>query len=119
MLVAEAAIAAGRQPEALAGLGQVGDQRLIVLGEHLRARRHLQHHVLALRAGAVAAHAMHTGLRLEMLLVTIVDQRVQSVDRFQPHIAATSAVAAVRPAEFDELFAPERHAPAPPSPERM
>ena len=42
--VAEAAVAALRQHHALADLGQVGEQRLLVLVEDLRADRHLQHH---------------------------------------------------------------------------
>ena len=109
MLVAEAAIAALGQPEALADLGQVADQRLVVLVEDLRAGRHLQRHVGALGAGHVAAHAVDAGLGLEMLLVAIVDQRVQPVDGLQPDIAAAAAVAAVRPAELDEFLAPERH----------
>ena len=37
---------------------EVGDQRLLVLVEHLRADRHLQHDVLAVGAVAVAAHAV-------------------------------------------------------------
>ena len=61
----------------------------------------------------------HAGLGLEMLLVAVVDQRVEPVDAFGPDVAAAAAVAAVRPAELDELLAPERDAPAPPSPERM
>ena len=44
-----------------------------------------------------------------MLLVAIVDQRVQPVDRLDPDVAAAAAVAAVRPAELDELLAAERH----------
>ena len=109
MLVAEAAIAALGQQEALADLGQVADQRLVVFLEDLGAGRHLQRHVGALGAGHVAAHAVDAGLGLEMLLVAIVDQRVQPVDRLQPDIAAAAAVAAVRAAELDEFFAPERH----------
>ena len=109
MLVAEAAIAALGEPEALADLGQVADQRLVVLLEDLRAGRHLQRHVVALGAGAVAAHAVDAGLGLEMLLVAIVDQRVEAVDGLHPDVAAAPAVAAVRPAELDELLAPERH----------
>ena len=109
MLVAEAAIAAGCEPEALADFGQVADQRLVVFFVDLRAGRHFQRHVGALGAGAVAAHAVDAGLGLEMLLVAIVDQRVQPVDRLHPDIAAAAAVAAVRPAELDELLAPERH----------
>ncbi len=109
MLVAEAAIAALGQQEALADDGQVADQRLVVLREDLGSGRHFQRHVGALGAGHVAAHAMRAGLGLEMLLVAIVDQRVQPVDRLQPDIAAAAAIAAIRPAELDEFFAPERH----------
>ena len=49
-------------------------------------------------------------LRLEVLLVAVVDQRVEAVDRLDDHVAAAPAVAAVRAAELDELLAPERHA---------
>ena len=37
----------------------------------------------------------------------------------QDHVAAAATVAARWPAERDELFTAERHAPLPPSPERM
>src|SRR5690606_16552070 len=39
-----------------------------------------------------------------------VDQGVEVLRRFQPHAAAVAAVAAVRPAERDELLAPESDA---------
>jgi hypothetical protein len=55
-----------------------------------------------------AAHAVHAGLGAEMLLVAVVDQRVQPVDRLDPDVAAAAAVATVRSAELDELLAPER-----------
>ena len=45
MCIAEAAIAAFEQHDALAGRGQVRDHRLIVLFEDLRAGRHFQHYV--------------------------------------------------------------------------
>ena len=54
------------------------------------------------------AHAVDAGLGLEMLLVAVVDQRVQPVDGFEPDVAAAAAIAAVRPAELDEFFAAER-----------
>jgi hypothetical protein len=66
--------------------------------------------VAALGAGAVAAHAVAAGLGLEMLLVAVVDQRVEAVDGFHPDIAAAAAIAAVRPAELDIFLAPERYA---------
>ncbi len=80
MGVAEAAIAAARDDDALADFRQIGDQRLFVLLEYLGADGNLQHGVRALAAGAVLAHAVHSGLGLEMLLVAVVDQRVEPVD---------------------------------------
>jgi hypothetical protein len=53
--------------------------------KHLRADRHFQgDDVVAMGAGAVAAHAVNAGLGLEMLLVAVVDQRVEAVDAFDP-----------------------------------
>src|SRR3546814_7961776 len=46
---------------------------------------------------------------LEMLGVAKVDQRVESADRLEHHIAALAAVAAVGAAIFDIFLAPERH----------
>jgi hypothetical protein len=80
MRVAEAAIAALEQQHALAEFGQVGNQRLVVFLEDLRADRHLQNHIAAMGAGAVAAHAVNAGFGLEVLLVAVVDQRVETID---------------------------------------
>ena len=88
---------------------QVGEERLAVFGEDLRADRHLQDHVGAARAGAVAAHPVRAGAGLEMLLVTVVDERVEAVHGLGPDIAAAAAVAPVGSAELDELLAPERN----------
>ena len=60
----------------------------------------------------VAAHAVHAGARLEVLVITVVDQGVEAVDRLYPHISALAAVAAVRAAVFNKLFPPKRHSPA-------
>ena len=54
----------------------------------LRARRHLDHAVLAVGAGAVLAHAVAAALGLEVLVVAVVDQRVEIVDACDPHVAA-------------------------------
>ena len=110
MLVAEASIAALGEPKALADRGQVANQRLVVFLIDLRAGWYLQRRVGALGAGAIATHAVDAGLGLEMLLVAIVDQRVQPLDGFQPDIAAAAAIAAIRPTELDEFLAPERDA---------
>ncbi len=105
MRVAEAAVPAFSQKLALAEFGEVGDQRLVIVLEYLRADRDAEHHVGALGAMAVAAHAVAAGLRLEVLLVAIVDQGIQPVDSFREDVAAAPAVAAVGPAELDELLA--------------
>src|SRR5690606_28196976 len=58
-----------------------------------------------LGARAVLAHAVLAVLRLEVLLVAVVDQRVEVGDAFGPDVAALAAVAAVGAAELDELLA--------------
>ena len=110
MRVAEAAIAAFGEHEFFAELGEVVDQRFAILVEDLRADRHLQHDRFAVGAMAVLAHAVGALRRLEVLLVAIVDQRVQPVDDLDDDVAATAAIAAGGPAELDELLAAERHA---------
>ena len=104
MQIAEAAIAALEQHEALADRRDVGDQRLAVLLEDLRAGGYLQHDIGAAGAGAVAPHAVHAGLGLEMLLVAIVDEGVQTVDAFDDHVAAAAAVTAAKPKIADYPF---------------
>ena len=59
---------------------------------------------------AVLAHAGAAVLGKKVLLVAVVDERVEAFDGLRDHVAAVAAVAAVRPAELDEFFAPERHA---------
>ncbi len=118
MGVAEAAVAALGDDDALARLLQVGDHLSALLVEHLRAFGHLQHGVGAAPAGAVPAHAVHAGLGLEVLLVAIVDQRVEPAGAFDHDVAAAPAVAAVGPAELDEFSRRNETQPAPPSPER-
>src|ERR1700730_14244207 len=99
MRVAEAALAAFGQHEFFAERGESVDQGLAVLIEDLRSDRHLEHDRLAIGAMAVLAHAIGTLLRLEVLLIAIVDQRVQAIDHFDDDIAAATAIAAARAAE--------------------
>ncbi len=56
----------------------------------------------------VLAHAVAARLSFEVLLIAIIDQRVEAVGGFDPDIAAASAVAAIGAAERDKLLAPER-----------
>src|SRR5882724_11868853 len=110
MRIAESAIAAFGEHEFFAERGEVVDQHLAVFIEYLRSDRHLEHDRLAIGAMAVLAHAIGALLRLEVLLIAIVDQRVQPVDDFDDDIAAAAAIAAGGAAELDILLAAERDA---------
>src|SRR5262249_55395383 len=113
--VAEAPVAPACAPRPLSYIGEVREQGLAVLLVDLRAGRHFEHDIVATRAVAVLAHAAAAVLGLEMLLVAVVDECVEPVDRLHDHVAALAAVAAVRPAPLDEPLAPEPHAAVPAS----
>src|SRR5919204_6972518 len=112
MRIAEAAVAALGEDHALPDRSEIGEQRLVLV-ENLGADRHFEHDVGAAGAVTILAHTVAAALCLEMLLVTVVDERVEPVDRFGNDIAALAAIAAIRPAEFDEFLAPERDASVP------
>ena len=106
--VAAAAHAALEEDHALADLGEVGEQRaLLVVGEDLGADRDLDDQIGAAGAGAVGARAALAARGAEMLGVAEVDQRIEARHRLEHDVAALAAVAAVGPAELDELLAPE------------
>ena len=105
--IAKTATAATRQHNALSDLGQVGKQGFIVLGENLCTNGHAQNLVGAVGTGAVAPHAMCAGAGFEMLLVAIVDQRVQPVHALGNDIAAAATISAIGSAKFDIFFAPK------------
>src|SRR5262249_48149315 len=73
-------------------------------------RRHLHDAVLSVGAGTVLPGAIDAALALEVLLVAVVDQRVEIVDAENDDIAPVTAVAAVGSAELDELLGPEADA---------
>src|SRR6202012_1912841 len=108
MRVAEAAIAACGQHEFFAERGEIMDQRFAILVEDLCADRHLEYDRLAVGAMAILAHAIGALLRLEVLLIAIVDQRIQSIDHFDDDVAAAAAIAAGGTAELDIFLAAKR-----------
>src|SRR5690606_11260146 len=99
--IAKAAIAALEQHNALAHFGKVGNQRFLVFFEDLGADRDAQHRVLAIATGAIAAHAVNAHFGAEMLLVAIVDERIEPIDTFGHHITAAAAIAAIGSTKFD------------------
>ncbi len=96
-----------QEDDALADLGEVGEDMLLVVVQDLRADRDLDDEVVAARAGPVAAGAALAARRPEMLGVAKVDQGVEALDRLEDDVAALAAVAAVRAAIFDIFLAPE------------
>src|SRR5579862_4192425 len=108
MRIAEAAIAAFQEHMALAGANEVEQHRLVILVHDLRADRNAQHDILAGGAAAIRAHAVMPGLRTEMLLIAIIDERVEIGDRLDHDIAAAPAIAAIGSTELDKFLAPER-----------
>src|SRR5215469_11845775 len=104
MGVAKSTIARARQSHGLAHLGEIGDQGLAVLLKDLRAGRDLEDDGAPVAAGAVFAHALPAALGLEMLLVAIIDERIEAVDAFGHHIATASAIAAIGPAKLDKFL---------------
>src|SRR5262245_37152247 len=110
MRIAEAAIAALGDRGTLTHFGEICDERLAVFFVDLGTDRHFENDILAIGTGAVLAHAIAATLRLEMLLVAVINQRIEAIDGLDHRVAALAAIAAVRAAELDEFLAPERHA---------
>src|SRR5437868_1640465 len=109
MCVAEPAIAAAQQHDALAGFGQIGEHGLLIVIEDLGPDRHAKHEVATLGARLIGAGATAAFLGPEMLLIAVIDQRVQIVGRLEDDVAALAAIAAIGPTELDELLAAKAH----------
>jgi hypothetical protein len=111
--VTEAAVAAARQHDALAYFGEISKQRLAVFVVDLRADRHLEHRIGAVGAVPILAHAGPAVLGGEVLLIAVVDERIEAIDRIGDDLSAFAAITAVRTAELNEFFPTERHAAVP------
>src|SRR5207253_2481380 len=105
--IAAAAVAAPQQGDALTDLGEIGEDMLSLVVQHLRADRDPDHQIVAAGTGLVTAGAALAARRLEMLGVAEVDQGVQPLDRLEDDVTALAAIAAVGAAIFDIFLAPE------------
>ena len=105
--VAAPAHPAFEQNHALAHFGKVREKLLALFVEDLGADRDFDHQVRGAGARAVLAHAMTSALGAEVLGVAEIDQRIEAGHRDHDDIAALAAVASIRPAVFDVLFASE------------
>src|SRR4051794_13910491 len=110
MRIAEAALAALEQQRARAGMIEIGDQHFAVFLEDLRADGDTQNRIGTGGACHLLAHAVLAVPGLDVLREAIVDEGIQILHSFRPHIAATPAIAAVGAAELDELLAAKRDA---------
>ena len=109
MGIAKAAIAALEQHHARAGVIEIGDQRFVVFFVDLRAGGHFEDCIGAVRARHFFPHAVAAILGRDVLLESVIDQRIEILRGFRPHIAATPSVATIRATELNELFAAERN----------
>ena len=89
-------------------LDKVMKQRARRSIKNLRADRHPHCHVGALAPGAVGALAMHSASRDMQRIVTKVQQRVQRLVRFQPHVATAATFATGGTTAGNKLLAPKR-----------
>src|SRR6267154_1146903 len=112
MRIAEPAIAAAQQHDPLVRAGQVGEHGFLVVVEDLGPDGHAQHEIAAVGAGTVGPGSATPVLGAKMLLIAVIDQRVEIVGRDKADVAALAAHAAIGPAELDELLAPEAEAAA-------
>src|SRR5579863_41581 len=110
MGIAETTITAAQQYDLLPGFGEIGDQCRVVFLIDLRTDWDFEHGVGAAGAMAVLAHAGLAVLGEEMLLVAIVDERVEPVDRDCDHVTTLAAVATIGAAKLNEFLAAERNA---------
>src|SRR6267378_8496463 len=109
VLIAASAAATVGDQYALAGGGEIGYGRALVV-EHQRADGNLQDHVRAGMAGAVGAFAVAAAIGLEFAVVPVAEQRVVVWIGFEINAAAMAAVAAGGTAAGHVFFAPEGYA---------
>ena len=110
MGVTKSAIATLGNEKALSLFGQITNQCFVVFFVNLGPGGDFQGYISTLGTVTVAAHAMDAGLCLEMLLIPVINQRIEIVDGLGPDIAALAAIAAVGSAILNVFFAVKRYA---------
>ena len=108
--VAQTVPAAFRHHQTLTVFGHIAHGLAGALVDNPGADRHFYRHVFTTLTGTVAALAILPTFGAERFFKTVVDQGVQVLVRFQPDIAAITAIAAVRTAFRNILFAAEAYA---------
>lgn len=109
MHVAQAALAALGDQQAVAVPGQVADHFVGLHIDHHGTDRHHDDAVFAALAVGLAAHAVLAALRLEGALMAEIDQRVDVLVGHDPDATARTAIAAIGPTQRNELRGESRH----------
>lgn len=109
MGIAETAVAAPQKDELLAGTGEISEHQAVIFIHDLGAGRNPQDQILAVAASALAAGAGATVLRPKMLPIPVIDQSIEVLGSDKDDVPAFTAIAAVRAAELNKLFAAKAH----------
>lgn len=112
MQVSKSTITALGDQHPLTQLSHIRDDRLLIFIQNFSAYRNAQNNIVAVLARAALPHARLAAFGEEVLLVAKVDQRVETIDRFDPDRAATAAIAPIWPTVFDEFFTSKAYSPA-------
>lgn len=108
--IAEPAIAAFGNPNTLPDFGQISDHRLFILVQNFDADRHFQDDILTITARALTAGTGAAIFGEEMLLIAIINQRIQPVHRLDDDITAAPAITPIRAAIFNASLPAEADA---------
>ena len=110
VLIAISAVTAVKQGFLFAGVVHVQKQPARGLFPHHRSRRHLDDHVFSGLAGAPVGRAVRAVAGFKMPLEAEIHQRMHPFRGQKHHVAAPSAVAAVRAARGNVFFPVKGHA---------
>src|SRR6185436_8695655 len=108
MRIAPAAFAALCRQKALRNIREIMQQVAACCVKYLRADRHLYDHVIAVSAVTIRPFTVAAALGAVLGIVPKVQQRIETLVRFKPYIAALAAVTARRPAARNKFLTAKR-----------
>ena len=108
--IAQTVPAALGNQQTLTVFGHIAHGFTGTLIDNTRTYRHFNRDVFTALTGTIAACAVLTAFCTERFFKTIIDQRVQVLVGFHPDVTTITAVAAIRAAFRNILFAAEAHA---------
>jgi len=106
------AISAFGEQGTLSVLNHINQDFAIIGVNHLCSDRHFNLDIFSSRPRAVTTHPVNAGAGFEMLLIAVINQRIERARGDNPNITALAAIAAIRPAKGDIFLTPKRDASA-------